>query len=176
MPLVCIVSTTAEFAVFIIYFMLIAIAAVRFATHNMGTWLSWGVDVFGYSFGLPCADFLHPPSPPLPCFLPLIVFLFACILLTFSQCYELVLWMWTLIVLRVVCICIKLGETGAGGDMRHVAAWRGTCKLHSLCRKFGSPYLGETTAAARAALPIPTIVCSTFVCPHNGMTASVWNV
>ena len=41
------------------------------------------------------------------------------------------------------------------------------------CRKFGSPTLGKGTAAARAALPIPISVCSIFVCPNNGMAASV---
>ena len=30
------------------------------------------------------------------------------------------------------------------------------------CGKFGSPYLGKATAAARAALPISTSVCSVF--------------
>ena len=31
----------------------------------------------------------------------------------------------------------------------------------------------KTSAAARAALPVPTSVCSVFVCPNNGMAASV---
>ena len=31
------------------------------------------------------------------------------------------------------------------------------------------------TAAARAALPIPASVCSIFMCPNNGMAASVWD-
>jgi len=39
--------------------------------------------------------------------------------------------------------------------------------------KFGSLYMGKATAADRAALPIPTSVCSVFVCPNNGMAASV---
>ena len=30
------------------------------------------------------------------------------------------------------------------------------------------------TAAAGAALPIPTSACSILVCPNNGMAASVW--
>ena len=42
------------------------------------------------------------------------------------------------------------------------------------CRKFGSPTLGTGTAAARAALPIPIRVCSSFLCPNHGMGASVW--
>ena len=44
------------------------------------------------------------------------------------------------------------------------------------CRKFGSPTLGKGAAAARAALPIPISVCSSFVCPNNGMAASVWDL
>ena len=40
---------------------------------------------------------------------------------------------------------------------------------------FLSPYLGEAAAAARAALPVPTSVCSIFLCPNSGMTASVWD-
>ena len=34
----------------------------------------------------------------------------------------------------------------------------------------------ETTAAARASLPIPTNVCSSCVYPDNGMSACVWDV
>ena len=41
------------------------------------------------------------------------------------------------------------------------------------CQKFGSPYLGKAAAAVRAVLPILTRVCSIFMCPHNGMAASV---
>ena len=36
------------------------------------------------------------------------------------------------------------------------------------CGKFRSPYLGKATAVARA-------VSSAFVCPNNGMAASVWD-
>ena len=43
------------------------------------------------------------------------------------------------------------------------------------CRKLGSPSLKKVTAAARAVLPIPTHVCSIFVCPNNGMAVSVWD-
>ena len=43
------------------------------------------------------------------------------------------------------------------------------------CGKFGSPYLGKVTAAARAALPISISVRSIFVCPNNGMATSVWD-
>ena len=47
----------------------------------------------------------------------------------------------------------------------------------SLTGKVGrSPYLDEGTAAAkRAALPIPINVCSSFVCPDNGVAANVWD-
>ena len=34
----------------------------------------------------------------------------------------------------------------------------------TLCRKFGSPYISKTTAATRAALPIPASVSSIFSC------------
>ena len=44
------------------------------------------------------------------------------------------------------------------------------------CRKFGLPYLGKATAAARAALPIPNSACSIFVCPNKGMAASAWDL
>ena len=43
-----------------------------------------------------------------------------------------------------------------------------------LCRKFVFPYLSMATAAARAALLLPTRACSMFLCPNNG-TASVWD-
>ena len=35
--------------------------------------------------------------------------------------------------------------------------------------------IGQGTAAARAALPIPISACSIFLCPDNGMAASVWD-
>ena len=35
------------------------------------------------------------------------------------------------------------------------------------CGKFGSPYLGKATAAARAALPIPNSACGIFACPDK---------
>ncbi len=35
------------------------------------------------------------------------------------------------------------------------------------------PVMGKTTAAPRAALPIPANVCSIFVCPDYGMAAGV---
>ena len=44
-----------------------------------------------------------------------------------------------------------------------------------LCGKYGSPHLGKTTAAARAALPIPISVCSIGGCPNSGVAASVWD-
>ena len=43
------------------------------------------------------------------------------------------------------------------------------------CGKFGSPYMGKTTAAARAALPIPTKCVQYSVCPNNGMCACAWD-
>ena len=36
-------------------------------------------------------------------------------------------------------------------------------------RKFGWPYLGKATAAARAALPFPNSAYGIFVCPDKGM-------
>ena len=45
-----------------------------------------------------------------------------------------------------------------------------------LCGKLRSPHLGNTTAAASVALPIPTTVCSVLLCPDNGMAASVCSV
>ena len=44
------------------------------------------------------------------------------------------------------------------------------------CGKFGSPYLGQTTTAARAALPIPNSACGIFVCPNGGMAANAWDL
>ena len=45
------------------------------------------------------------------------------------------------------------------------------------CGKFGLPYLGKaTTAAARAALPIPNSACGIFVCPNKGMAADAWDL
>ena len=35
------------------------------------------------------------------------------------------------------------------------------------CRKFGMPFLGMSTAAAWAALPIPVGACSIVVCPNE---------
>ena len=35
------------------------------------------------------------------------------------------------------------------------------------CGKFGWPYLGKATTAARAALPIPNSACGIFVCPNK---------
>ena len=37
------------------------------------------------------------------------------------------------------------------------------------CWKFGSPYLGRSASATLST------VCGVFVCPDNGMTASVWD-
>ena len=46
--------------------------------------------------------------------------------------------------------------------------------------KFGPPYLGETTAAARAALPSPTSACWVFSCfrnpPNSDMDYRIFNV
>ena len=41
------------------------------------------------------------------------------------------------------------------------------------CGKFGLVYLGTATAATRATLPIPTSVCSIFMCPNSGMAVGV---
>ena len=38
------------------------------------------------------------------------------------------------------------------------------------------PYLGKTTAATRAALPIHTSMSSIFLCPNNGITAIICQV
>ena len=43
------------------------------------------------------------------------------------------------------------------------------------CRKTGSLYQGKAVAATQAVLPIPTSACSIFMCPNNGMVASVWD-
>ena len=46
--------------------------------------------------------------------------------------------------------------------------------------KFGPPYLGTVTAAARAALPSPTSACWVFSCfrnpPSSGMDYRIFNV
>ena len=44
------------------------------------------------------------------------------------------------------------------------------------CGKFGSPYPGKATAAARAALPIPNSACGVFVYPNKGMAANAWDL
>ena len=44
------------------------------------------------------------------------------------------------------------------------------------CRKFGLPYLGKATAAARAALPIPNSASGIFLCPKEGMAANAWDL
>ena len=44
------------------------------------------------------------------------------------------------------------------------------------CGKFGSPYLGQTTTAARAALPLPNSACGIFLCPDKGMAADAWDL
>ena len=36
--------------------------------------------------------------------------------------------------------------------------------------------LGQATAAARAALPIPNSACGIFVCPNKAMTADAWDL
>ena len=49
-------------------------------------------------------------------------------------------------------------------------------KIYILCslQKTRVAITGYCTAAARAALPIPMGMCSIFVCPNNGIDASVW--
>ena len=51
------------------------------------------------------------------------------------------------------------------------------CVLVLLCplREIRVAKPGYGTAAARAALPIPTGVCSIFVCANSGVAASVWD-
>ena len=44
------------------------------------------------------------------------------------------------------------------------------------CGKFGLPYLGKVTAAARAALPIPNSAYGIFLCPNKGMAAIAWDL
>ena len=46
--------------------------------------------------------------------------------------------------------------------------------LHCPFREIRVTLPGYGTAAARAALPIPTSVCNVFMCPNNGTAASVW--
>ena len=68
--------------------------------------------------------------------------------------------------------------------LRHEFCWRSIFVRQNTCRrlsdsksfffffntsiiahgKFRSPYLGKATAVAKAMLPIPTCVCSTFIC------------
>ena len=45
--------------------------------------------------------------------------------------------------------------------------------LHWFCKKFGLPYLGKATTAARTVLPIPTSMCRMFMCLNNGIAVSV---
>ena len=40
--------------------------------------------------------------------------------------------------------------------------------------KFGLHDLGEATSATRATLHVPASACSIFMCPDNGIAASVW--
>ena len=44
------------------------------------------------------------------------------------------------------------------------------------CAKVGSPYQSQTTAAARAALPIPNIACGIFACPSKCMAGKAWDL
>ena len=44
------------------------------------------------------------------------------------------------------------------------------------CGKFGSPYLGKATAAARAAVPISNNACSIFVFPKKRIAAKAWDL
>ena len=50
--------------------------------------------------------------------------------------------------------------------------------LHCAFREIWVHLPGYSTAAARAALPIPASVCNVFVCPNNGTTAvfGIFNV
>ena len=42
-------------------------------------------------------------------------------------------------------------------------------------RRLGLPYLSKARQPQGAAIPIPIGVCSIFLCPNNGMAASVWD-
>ena len=62
------------------------------------------------------------------------------------------------------CLCLPVS----------VAHCLSVCLSLSIPRgKLGTPYPDEAKAAARAALPFPTSVCSGFACPKNSMAASV---
>ena len=50
------------------------------------------------------------------------------------------------------------------------------CWLVFVSRRYVPAWVIKATAASRAALPIPTSVCSVFLCRNNGMAASVWDV
>ena len=43
-------------------------------------------------------------------------------------------------------------------------------------KKFGLPYLGKATVAARAALPVPNSACGIFVCLNKGTAANAWDL
>ena len=42
--------------------------------------------------------------------------------------------------------------------------------------KFGSPYLGKATQAARAVPPIPNNAHGIFMCSNKGMAANAWDL
>ena len=48
-------------------------------------------------------------------------------------------------------------------------------KNSTIYGKSGLSYLGKATAAPRTMLPFLSSVCRIFVCPDNGMSASVWD-
>ena len=45
----------------------------------------------------------------------------------------------------------------------------------ALTNKLSRLPLGKATAAARAALPVPTCACGIFVCPNKGTAAHAWD-
>ena len=46
----------------------------------------------------------------------------------------------------------------------------------ALAGNFGSLYLCQATAVARAVLHIPNSACSIFVCPNKVMAANAWDL
>ena len=60
------------------------------------------------------------------------------------------------------------GRPFASGFMKRPKVQWVTLYFIVACGKFRSPYLGKGTAFARA-------VSGAYVCPNNGMAASVWD-
>ena len=64
-------------------------------------------------------------------------------------------------------LCIYLFFVGGGGG--------GGFTSLSLVENSGHLTWVRHSSRKRAVLPIPISVCSVFICPNNGMAASVWN-